>query len=479
VTDSGEPSVTLHATAVDEAYCPECGHSYSLDHEFCPTDGAKLVVLRARPDMFIGRVFDDRYEVRAPLGYGGMGTVYRGWQRSVDREVAIKVIHPKLATDLVAVKRFLREARLSSRLNQPNIINVYDFGQTDDGVLFLVMELLHGHTLGKELEATSVLPVRRITTIALQLCDALEAAHNHGIIHRDLKPGNIVILDEPPGRDLIKVLDFGLAKSLVADNSRVTHTSVMLGTPLYMPPEQIDGREAEPRSDLYAFGCILHHMATGAPPFVRDHVGAILQAHRHDPVPPMPESVPAPLRAIIERMLQKDAAARPASAAEVRDAMQMIAESGLRASSGMRLPSLAIPAPPPPSVARFAMPSRPPSGAVPPRRRSVLAIAIGLVATLSIASAIYLAQRDHRESEPVVTSTPLSGSAPVAIAVDAKIADVAIPDAAIDAAIEAIIPIDAAIATSVPIDAPKHRVPTGRPRLRDAGGELPDLPFTH
>ena len=133
-----------------EAYCSACNQSFPSETKVCPNDGARLIVLAAERDELIGRVLDSRYEIRSPLGKGGMGTVYRGWQLSVDREVAIKVIHPKLSNDRSAVKRFLREARLASRLSQPNIVNVYDFGQSD-GVLYLVMELLRGHTLAGEL----------------------------------------------------------------------------------------------------------------------------------------------------------------------------------------------------------------------------------------------------------------------------------------------------------------------------------------
>src|SRR5258706_618589 len=132
-TVASQPSAATESEG-DEAYCAPCNNSFTLDHMFCPNDGAKLVKLKARADTLLGRVFDNRYEIRSALGHGGMGTVYRGWQMSVDREVAIKVIHPKLASVRQVAKRFLREARLSSRLNQPNIVNVYDFGQTDDGI---------------------------------------------------------------------------------------------------------------------------------------------------------------------------------------------------------------------------------------------------------------------------------------------------------------------------------------------------------
>ncbi len=322
----GPTDPTIFATTIDpegdQAYCPGCNNSFSLDHEFCPNDGAKLIKLTVQPDRLIGRVFDGRYEIRTAVGHGGMGTVYLGWQRSVDREVAVKVIHPKLGTDLTIAKRFLREARLSSRLNQPNIVNVYDFGQTDDGILYLVMEMLRGHTLARELEAMRPMPTRRIATMAAQICDALESAHTLGIVHRDLKPGNIFILGDPPGRDLIKILDFGLAKSLINEStSLVTHTDAILGTPLYMPPEQIEGKPSDQRADLYSLGCILYQMASGRPPFIGDTINMVLGAQIRDPAPPLPSNVPARLVSTIERLMMKNPADRIATAALVRDAI--------------------------------------------------------------------------------------------------------------------------------------------------------------
>ncbi len=317
----------------DEAFCPACGQSYPVDTEVCAKDGARLAKLKAQPDSLLGRVFQDRYEVRMALGQGGMGTVYRGWQRSVDREVAIKVIHPKLASDRTIVKRFLREARLSSRLSQPSVVNVYDFGQSEDGILFLVMELLRGHTLARELDARMPLPLRRVITIGLQLCDALDAAHAQGIVHRDLKPGNIVILDDPPGRDLIKVLDFGLAKSLTTDTSSiVTHTNGMLGTPLYMAPEQIEGKASDQRGDLYSLGCILYHMLAGVPPFLGESVNVVLAKHLSERPPPLPLPVPGPVVSVIEQLLAKDPTRRTSSAREVHQVLQSALEAGVFAS---------------------------------------------------------------------------------------------------------------------------------------------------
>ena len=325
--DSHDASGDLHA----EAYCSSCNQSFAPEVERCPNDGVRLIKFAASRDPLIGRVLDGRFEVREPLGRGGMGTVYRAIQLSVDREVAIKVVHPKLADDRQAAKRFLREARLASRLNQPSVVQVIDFGQTDDGVLYLVMELLRGRTLAKE-QAGQRLALKRVLAIGGQLCDALEAAHAQGIVHRDLKPGNIVVLADPPGRDLLKVLDFGLAKSLVTDtSSKVTNTDAILGTPLYMSPEQVQGKGSEPRSDLYALGCILYELLTGAPPFVDPSVNLILAKHLSEPPPPLPASVPPRLRALVAQLLAKDPAERPATAADARAVLQWVMDGGAAA----------------------------------------------------------------------------------------------------------------------------------------------------
>ncbi len=334
MTRTGDPTLPSTSDAgatmevhAEEAYCSACNQSYPSDTRTCPNDGARLIMLAAQRDDLIGRVLDERYEIRAPLGKGGMGTVYRGWQLSVDREVAIKVIHHKLADDRSAVKRFLREARLASRLSQPNIVNVYDFGQSG-GVLYLVMELLRGHTLAGELGQGRRLNPKRTIVMASQLCDALEAAHAQGIVHRDLKPSNIVLLDDPPGRDLLKVLDFGLAKSLAQDSgSVVTNTDALLGTPLYMSPEQIEGKDSDQRADLYSLGCILYEMLSGKPPFVDTAVSAVLARHIADTPAPLPPHVPPRLRALIESLLAKRPEQRIQTAGEIRRVLDDLRES--------------------------------------------------------------------------------------------------------------------------------------------------------
>ena len=361
-------TMELHA---EEAYCSACNQSFPSDTRVCPNDGARLIKLAAQRDDLIGRVLDERYEIRAPLGKGGMGTVYRGWQLSVDREVAIKVIHPKLSNDRSAVKRFLREARLASRLSQPNIVNVYDFGQSGT-VLYLVMELLRGHTLSAELAQGRRINAKRTITIASQLCDALEAAHAQGIVHRDLKPSNIVILDDPPGRDLIKVLDFGLAKSLIQDSgSVVTNTDALLGTPLYMAPEQIEGKVSDQRADLYSLGCILYEMLSGKPPFVDNAVSAVLARHMNDTHAGLPSHIPSSLRKVIDKLLSKTPEGRIQTAGEVRKVLEDVRDSAPNIGTSATVPHLpAIPDAPdtipdvPPAMAETLAATPTPSGMV-------------------------------------------------------------------------------------------------------------------
>jgi serine/threonine protein kinase len=478
----------------DEAYCSACNRSFPSETKICPNDGARLIRLAAERDDLIGRVLDERYEIRAPLGKGGMGTVYRGWQLSVDREVAIKVIHPKLSNDRSAVKRFLREARLASRLSQPNIVNVYDFGQSG-GVLYLVMELLRGHTLASELGQSRRINPKRTITIASQLCDALEAAHAQGIVHRDLKPSNIVILDDPPGRDLIKVLDFGLAKSLVQDSgSVVTNTDALLGTPLYMAPEQIEGRESDQRSDLYSLGCMLYEMLSGKPPFVDSAVSAVLARHMSDRPHELPSHVPPRLRALIGQLLAKTPETRLQSAGEVRRVLDEVRESAPVVSGetpvATTIPDIpdTIPDVSPALAETHAMTPTPVGMVVsraragstvtvsPPRSRRIALVALLAAIPLGIGTFCAVRSQRSRDSEPArepVAAPPIEQPAVVT------------PDAGVEAVETVVIDAGVELAAPAPIDAGvkkrdrrdrRDRVKAATP---DAGTSqsLPDIDF--
>ncbi|MFT3697988.1 MAG: serine/threonine-protein kinase [Kofleriaceae bacterium] len=441
----------------DEAYCPACNRSYGVDELFCPTDGTRLVKLVAKPDSLIGRVFDARYEVRAILGHGGMGTVYRGWQLSVDREVAIKVIHPKLATVRAVAKRFLREARLSSRLQHPAIVSVFDFGQADDGVLYIVMEFLRGKPLSDEVKRGNVFAASRIARIATQICEALDAAHREGIVHRDLKPHNVMLLDG----DRVKVLDFGLAKSFVAEDSGITGTDALLGTPQYMPPEQILGKEVDQRADIYALGCMLYQMAAGRPPFDNNlATNVLLNMHLHEPVPGLPDEVPRPLASLIMRCLAKDPAQRPASAILIKNALDALAEG----QSNLLLHT----PPPAEALAITGVASAPtPVPSTQHTRRSPVAVLGGIaLAVGAIAGGIgAYTVRSHQRA--ALVSHDAAPAAPAVV--DAAVVEQAAPRPAIDAGVVAVTP-DAA-----PAKLDKKRVPPHTTKKADGGINLPDV----
>jgi serine/threonine-protein kinase len=495
-SDPTFPSGTDGSTevAAEEAYCSACNQSFPSDTKVCPNDGARLIKLAAQRDELIGRVLDGRYEIRAPLGKGGMGTVYRGWQLSVDREVAIKVIHPKLSNDRSAVKRFLREARLASRLSQPNIVNVYDFGQSDQ-VLYLVMELLRGHTLASELGQGRRINPKRTIGIAAQLCDALEAAHAQGIVHRDLKPSNIVILDDPPGRDLIKVLDFGLAKSLIQDSgSVVTNTDALLGTPLYMAPEQIEGKVSDQRADLYSLGCILYEMLSGKPPFVDSAVSVVLARHMHDFHEELSSHIPSRLRSLIDKLLAKAPDQRLQSAGEVHKILEEVRESAPSIGAGPTPTAVIIPdtpdtipdvspalaethaAPPAPPVSMTISQTSMPGGAR-PRRYAIVAffaiIPLGIMAFVMFDQ--QSSPRGDRAIEPVQADDPTRKPPDKPVidytpTVDAGV--VVLPDAASSMAGVSGLP----LAVDAGVKKPDRRRPRVRP---DAGAEagLPDIEF--
>lgn len=295
--------------------CPACGDVFSPLCSVCPDDGAALVPELVHPDPMVGTVLDHRFRILRPLAEGAMGRVYEGVQLPVKRPVAIKVIREELGRDPVAAQRFLREVQALSRITHPNVVEVYDYGE-QNGCLYLVMELLCGNSLDVVLAHDGPFSVRRTCEIGIQLCDALVAAHAQGVVHRDLKPANIITLASLG--DWIKVLDFGLAKPVTDAGEELTTMGVVIGTPLYMPPEAIRCDPVEPRSDLYSVGCILYELLTGTPPFAAESTSMVLVRQLDDAPPELPADVPAPLRELITRLLAKRIEDRPTSAYEVR-----------------------------------------------------------------------------------------------------------------------------------------------------------------
>jgi serine/threonine-protein kinase len=315
-----------------EWYCPSCEKQYGTGGR-CPEDGTKLVKLSVRVDPHIGRELDGRYTILEKLGQGGMGAVYRGSQHSVGREVAIKVISPSLISEPDVIKRFLREAKLASKLAHPNAVAVLDFGQTDDGVFYLVMELVSGRTLDAVFKSEHTFRPERVVRIGTQVCDALEGAHALHIVHRDLKPSNIMVLHR--GRDLVKVLDFGLAKSVASDHTSttMTNTGALLGTPAFIPPELALGLPCDGRADLYSLGCVLYQLGSGRLPFLSSSTHELIALHATERVPAM-TGVPAALGRVIDRLLEKDPTRRYQSATEARDALEAALEGRVATPAG-------------------------------------------------------------------------------------------------------------------------------------------------
>ena len=308
--------------------CPEC--RTRTEERSCPQDGSptldEAVLTKSRVDPLIGEVFDDRYEVLARIGKGGMGSVYRARQLTMGREVALKVLNPDLAEDEEAAGRFVREAKVASRLRHPNTIVIHDFGHTAAG-LFIAMELLEGEPLSDRLKRESALSPTEVARIASAVARSLDEAHHAGIVHRDLKPGNIFLNDVHGGGHLVKVLDFGVAK--FAQDAR-THESTdmfetqkpqILGTIAYMAPEQVNNGPLTNRTDLYALGVMMHRMLSGRLPFESDSPIVVLRMHLEEKPPELPRGVPGELSSLVRKMMAKAPSDRPESAAEVADVL--------------------------------------------------------------------------------------------------------------------------------------------------------------
>jgi serine/threonine protein kinase len=310
--------------------CSICDRTYSgVEGQFCPEDGGPLIAAADAIDPMIGRDIGGRYRIARLLGKGGMGAVYYARQMIIDRPVAVKVLRSSGEDPQGAARRFVREARLAASLSHPNIVTIHDFGQEPDGTLYVVMEFLEGRDLGS-LIAHGPLQVERAARIGAAICDALAHAHGKGIVHRDIKPENVVVTQADPAGDRLKVVDFGLARSLEDASSRITATGVIFGTAAYISPEVAVGRSAGPGADLYALGVLLYELVEWRLPFPEDNPNALLVAHASRPPTPMSDSVPDDFRAIISGLLEKDPAVRPSAASVVRDQLLAFASGSAR-----------------------------------------------------------------------------------------------------------------------------------------------------
>ncbi len=280
-----------------------------------------------------------RYEIVAQLGRGAMGVVYRARDPLLQREVAIKtILMPADADERAEYEaRFQQEARAAAGLNHPGIVTIHDIGRADD-VLYMAMELVDGHELRDALAGGHALPVPQAVEIAAQLAEALAFAHGRGIVHRDIKPANVMLLRD--GR--AKIMDFGIARIAASDVK--TQTGVLMGSPKYMSPEQVQGRGADPRSDLFSLGVVLYEMLVGAPPFSGEDVGALMYNVAHA-TPPAPSAVnaavPRMVDLIVARALEKAPERRYAGAAEMaadlRACLPALRDAGVRTGAAARL----------------------------------------------------------------------------------------------------------------------------------------------
>jgi serine/threonine protein kinase len=293
-------------------YCPQCQQTYQEPQRFCLTDG-ELLSLRD-PYNLVGRNIVEKYHIKALIGIGGMGVVYNAQHLSLDRRVAIKILQPNIALkNLHTLDLFQKEAKLAARLLHENIVSIMDAGRTSDDIAYMVMEWLDGRTLEEELGVLGPLSVERVSTILRQIVAALKEAHAQHIIHRDLKPSNIMLIRRSAEQDIVKVLDFGIAK-LINDTMGAPVSQVM-GTPHYASPEQLQvGGQIDGRSDVYSLGVMLYEMLTGKLPFNASSFQGLVRLQLTEPPPPIrnlrPE-LPIAIEQLINHLMAKAPERRP------------------------------------------------------------------------------------------------------------------------------------------------------------------------
>ncbi len=343
----------------------------------------------------IGRL--GRYRILSQIGRGGMGVVFQAEDPRLQRQMALKIMRPELAARPLARERFLREARAMAALEHESIVPVFEADEATVGsqtVPYLVMPLLKGETLAQRLHRPEAIPMPDIVRIGREIADGLATAHAAGLIHRDIKPGNVFLT----GNGRVKILDFGLVRA-VAEDSNLTVSGQVHGTPAYMAPEQAEGRPVDGRADLFSLGCVLYHLATGAAPFSGPSTLAILrQLAVHEPLPARtinPE-VPSELSALIEELLRKDPTRRPLSAQEVAERLARV-EAGF-----------SIPLSPEPTTVTL------------PRPRSRFALwaggVAGLVAALVVIVVVAHPRTPSGTGQPVADAlAPLKGSIDVRV----------------------------------------------------------------
>jgi hypothetical protein len=402
--------------------CPTCGTEYPVSERFCPKDGSALRSADVHADL-VGQVVAERYHVLQKLGEGGMGQVYLAEHVRMGRRSAVKVMSPNLTRDPDAVSRFNREAANASRITHPNVAAIYDFGETSDGLIYLAMEFVDGEPLTKII-LRGALPLARAVNIARQTADALTVAHELGIVHRDLKPDNIMIARGREGADVVKVVDFGIAKASQNEAQKVTKTGLVVGTPEYMSPEQLAGDNLDGRSDIYALGLVSFVMLTGKLPFPSDTAQEAMLMRLMEKPKTLAEmrpdiAWPPALQAVFDKVLARDMNQRYAVAADFGADLARAAETGpargvadprlsphgavTTAMDAMAVPPTRIaPAAEPPTLPRgrgaAEAPSAPPPAA--PRKRTGLMVGLGAGVLLLAGGTAFVLATSHSPPQP-------------------------------------------------------------------------------
>ncbi|HEU0179351.1 MAG TPA: protein kinase [Blastocatellia bacterium] len=314
-------------------FCTQCGAEWASPlAPTAPASGGAESPAAVSPlsasGALIGKTLDQKYYLESELGVGGMGTVYRAGRLRIGDRVAVKVLHPDRMADPHAVERFRREAQTASRLKHPNVVKVYDFGISREGLNYQVMELAEGESLRSLVKRHGKLAETAAAEIIRQVCAALDETHLQDIVHRDIKPENILVQTIPGGLH-VKMLDFGIAALRDVKAGRLTQTGAVVGTPHYMSPEHCLGEELDGRSDIYSLGIVLFEMLTGVVPFDSPTTTAIAIKHVNDPPPPPrilnPKISPA-VETVVLRALEKRRDARPQTAGEM--ARELITAAG-------------------------------------------------------------------------------------------------------------------------------------------------------
>jgi eukaryotic-like serine/threonine-protein kinase len=367
-------------------------------------------------DQYLNKVIADRFQIEAYIGQGSMGTVYRCRHRLLDNAFAVKIIRRELSREEEAVHRFFTEARAASAIGSKHIVEVIDFGELPSGAAYILMEYLQGKTLYEELYRSRRLPAARAVDIAMQIADALCAAHAAAIVHRDLKPDNVFLL-EAQGKDFVKILDFGIAKVL-SSKSKLTQAGTVIGTPAYMSPEQALGSETDHRTDIYALGIMLYEMACGEVPFFAENPLAVLSMQVSETAKPLSQRLPAGelsdgYEAVVAKCLAKHPDDRFQSMAELKAALSDV-------SCGI-VPELAPPRQsfrpsiPTPHLAAVALNVADLDLPFQPKRFKALlpvaGLALGTVATIAL-----LATRSPETASPAPVAAPVAAPAAPAAA---------------------------------------------------------------